>query len=61
MNKDTKILRAIFINKSVEVREKFHYADHVDVLRAQAVYCCNGYGAMLWQLAGEPVQLGTPP
>ena len=53
---DTKICRAIFIDRSVEVREQLSYADPAEVLRATAVYCCDGYGAMLWPLAEEPAQ-----
>ena len=56
MHEDTKIRRAIFFDRSVEVREQLYYADPAEVLRAQAVYCCDGYGAMLWPLAGEPAQ-----
>ena len=48
MHQDTKIRRAIFIDCSVEVREQLSYADPAEVLRATAVYCCDGYGAMLW-------------
>ena len=56
MHQDTKIRRAIFIDRSVEVREQLSYADPAEVLRATAVYCCDGYGAMLWPLAEEPAQ-----
>ena len=56
MNADTKIRQAIFIVRSVEVREQLHYADPAKVLQAQAVYCCRGYGAMLWPLAAGSAQ-----
>ena len=56
MHADAKIRQSIFIDRSVEVREQLHYADAADILRAQAVYCCDGYGAMLWQLDAEPAQ-----
>ena len=46
MHQDAKIRRAIFIDRSVEVRDQLYYA----------VYCCDGYGAMLWSLASEPAQ-----
>merc|ERR1719319_435807 len=52
MHQDAKIRRAIFI----EVREKLHFADPAEVLRAISVYCCDGYGAMLWQLEADPAQ-----
>ena len=56
MHQDAKIRRAIFIDRSVEVRDQLYYADAAEVLRAQTVYCCDGYGAMLWSLASEPAQ-----
>ena len=56
MEQDARIRRAIFIDRSVEVREKLQYADPADVLRAISVYCCDGYGAMLWPLASDSVQ-----
>ena len=56
MHTDTKIRRAIFIDRSVELREQLHYAEPAEVLRALSVYCCDGYGAMLWPLAQEPAQ-----
>ena len=45
MHQDAKIRRAIFIDRSVEVREKLHYADPAEVLRAISVYCCDGFRA----------------
>ena len=56
MDQDAKIRRAIFIDRSVEVREQLHFADQAEVLQAMGIYCCNGYGAMLWSLAAEPAQ-----
>ena len=56
MHQDARIRRAIFIDRSVEIREQFHYADSEEVLKAISVYCCDGYGSMLWALASEPAQ-----
>ena len=56
MNQDARIRRAIFIDRSVELREVLFFADPAEVLRAQTVYCCDGYGAMLWPLASEAAQ-----
>ena len=56
MHQDAKIRRALFIDRSVEVREKLHFADPAEVLRAISVYCCDGYGAMLWPLEADPAQ-----
>ena len=49
MEKDCKIRRAVFIDRSVEVREQLHYGDTKEVLKVINVYCCDGYGAMLWR------------
>ena len=51
MHQNARIRRAIFIDRSVEIREQFHYADSEEVLKAISVYCCDGYGSMLWALA----------
>ena len=56
MHQDAKIRRAIFIDRSVEVREKLHFAEPAEVLRAISVYCCDGYGAMLWPLESDQAQ-----
>ena len=56
MHQDAKIRRALFIDRSVEVREKLHFANPAEVLRAISVYCCDGYGAMLWPLDADPAQ-----
>ena len=50
MEKDCKICRAIFIDRSVEVRDQLHYGNPKEVLKAINVYCYDGYGAMLWRL-----------
>ena len=53
MEYDAKVKRAIFITKSVEVRESFSFASPVEVLHALKVYCSSFYGCMLWDLAGD--------
>ena len=53
MDQDCKIRRAIFIQKSLEVREQLYYARPADVLKAVAVYCSDSYGSMLWSLRSE--------
>ena len=57
MEQDAKIRRAIFINRSVELREKLNFAYATEVLHALAVYCCDAYGAMLWPLASHSSQM----
>ena len=53
MEYDAKVKRAIFIDRSVEVRETFKFASPVEVLHALKVYCSSFYGCMLWDLDGE--------
>ena len=50
MDQDTKVRRARFISKSVEVRGQFSFAHPQQVLRAVQVYCGDAYGSPLWHL-----------
>ena len=52
MEYDSNIKKAMFIDKSVEVRETFSFASPVEVLFAMKIYCCSFYGSMLWDLRG---------
>ena len=53
MNHDTKVKRAMFIDKSSEVRNMFSWASPPEILRALNIYCSSFYGFMLWDLGGE--------
>ena len=50
MDQDVKMRRAMFISRSVEVRDQFAFAPPSQVLRAVQVFCCDAYGSPLWQL-----------
>ena len=50
MDQDIKMRRAMFISRSVEVRDQFSFAPPSQVLRAVQVFCCDAYGSPLWQL-----------
>jgi hypothetical protein len=50
MDRDVRIRRAIFISRSVEVRDQFAFAVPAQVLRAVEVMCCDAYGSPLWRL-----------
>ena len=50
---DTKEKTAVFITKSLEVREQFSFAHPMEMLRAVKIYCCDHYGSMLWDLSSE--------
>ena len=62
MHKEYEIHRAIFIDRSLEVKKQLSYTDPAEVLRATAVYCCDGYGAMLWPywLKSQPSSISRP-
>ena len=49
---DASIKRAIFFDRSVQMREMFKFASHVEVLAAMRVFCCSFYGCTLWDLGG---------
>ena len=53
MEYDAKVKRYSFIDKSVNIRECFSFADPVQILKAVQVYAGDGYGSMLWNLYGE--------
>ena len=48
MDQDVKIKRAIFIERSVEIRETFSFALPEQVLSAVQIYALHLYGGMLW-------------
>ena len=53
MDQDCKVQRAQFIQKSIDVREKLHFAKPDIVMKAVRVYCSDSYGSMLWKLRSE--------
>ena len=50
-NTDATVRRAIFINRSVEVRSQFAFAAPAQILTAVRILCCDGYGSVLWRLS----------
>ena len=56
MEHDCKVHRAQFINKSIDLREKLHFARASEVLKGMRVYCCDSYGSMLWNLRSESAE-----
>ena len=53
MEQDCKIKRAEYIDKTVNIRETFSFAEPSQILQAIEKYCGDHYGAMLWPLDGE--------
>ena len=52
MEHDAKVKRAVFIERSTNIREMFDFAHPAQVLQAVNVYAANFYGSMLWNLYG---------
>ena len=50
MDYDLNCKRGIFIENTTAIRETFSFADPPQILRAIQIYCCDLYGAMLWNL-----------
>ena len=53
MESDIKQKRAVFIDKSHLLREQFSFAHPIEVLQAVSIYCCDHYGAMIWDLGSN--------
>ena len=53
MEHDARIKRAIFIEKSTDIREMFSFAHPAQILQAVRVYAAHFYGSMLWDLYGK--------
>ena len=43
MEYDANVKRTMLISQSVEIRETFYFASHVDIISARKVYC-SSYG-----------------
>ena len=50
MAQDTRVRRAVFISRSVEVRDQLGFAVPESKLKAVQVMCCDAYGSSLWRL-----------
>ena len=56
MDQDCKIKRAKFIDKTVGLRDQLSFAKPEQVIQAAEVYCCDGYGSMLWALESDTAE-----
>ena len=52
MEYDANLKRIMFIDKSINIREAFDFADPTNMLQAVQLYAGDAYGAMLWDLYG---------
>ena len=56
MDQDARIKRAKFIDRSVDIRDQLSFAHPDQILKAIEVYCCDGYGSMLWSLSSDTAE-----
>ena len=56
MEYDSNCKRGIFIENTTAIRETFSFADPPQILQAIQIYCCDLYGAMLWNLYGDKAE-----
>ena len=53
MDYDVTLKRAIFIGSSVDIREKFGFAQPEQILKAARTYSLHLYGGMLWDFTSD--------
>ena len=53
MEKDCQRARAMFIRKTLEIREQFKFANPENIMQAIQIFCTDAYGSMLWDLSSE--------
>ena len=53
MEKDCQRARAIFIRKSLEIREQFSFANPENIMQAVQIFCMYAYGSKLWDLSSQ--------
>lgn len=56
MEQDCHRARARFIDKSVDVRQQFYFAQPSQVLDMVQILCTDAYGSMLWDLQSNPAE-----
>ena len=56
MSSDIIRARAMFMTKASDIREKLSFAHPDQKMKAIQLYCCNAYGAMLWDLNEECIE-----
>ena len=56
MDADVVRSRAAFMTKASDLRDKMFFAHPAQKMHAIQLYCCDNYGAMLWDLTDECTQ-----
>ena len=47
---DSVRARGSFMSKASDIRDNLYFADPRQRVQAIQLYCCDGYGSMLWDL-----------
>ena len=50
MESDASRARASFMRRASDIRDEFYFARPEQRVNAIQLYCCDGYGSMLWDL-----------
>ena len=53
MENDATRARASFMTRATDIREQFYFARPEQRVNAIQLYCCDGYGSMLWDLQSQ--------
>ena len=53
MENDAARARASFMTRATDIREQFYFARPEQRINAIQLYCCDGYGSMLWDLQSD--------
>ena len=56
MEKDCHRARASFIDRSVDIREQFSFAQPDQIINMIQILCTDAYGSMLWDLQSNPAE-----
>ena len=56
MDKDCSRARASFIDRSVDVRQQFSFAEPSQIVNMIQILCTDAYGSMLWDLQSNPAE-----
>ena len=56
MDKDCMRSRAIFIKKTIEIREQLSFANPMQIMQAVQMLCSDAYGCMLWDLCSNKAE-----
>ena len=56
MEKDCNRARAGFIDRSIDIREQFFFAQPGQIVKMLQLLCSDAYGSMLWDLQSNPAE-----